>query len=87
MNVIAVSTNVFVIKGIVCDRCGVEVTKRKFVVNVWGISAGSACGTFGISVIAEQNRLLVGLPTKKLDSIIYYERYVVVSRVLPLKKA
>ena len=30
-------------KGIVCDRCGVEVTERKFVVNVWDTSIGGSC--------------------------------------------
>lgn len=67
-------------KGIVCDRCGVEVTEKKVrrerlghislvvpVVHIWCFR--SAPNKIGY---------LLGLPSKKLDMIIYYERYVVI---------
>jgi len=67
-------------KGIVCDRCGVEVTEKKVrrermghislvvpVAHIWYFKS-----------LPNKIGYLLGLPTKKLDSIIYYERYVVV---------
>ncbi len=68
-------------KGIVCDRCGVEVTEKKVrrermghinlvvpVAHIWYFKS-----------LPNKIGYLLGLPTKKLDMIIYYERYVVVS--------
>ncbi len=68
-------------KGIVCDRCGVEVTEKKVrrertghislvvpVAHIWYFKS-----------LPNKIGLLIGLPTKKLDSIIYYERYVVIN--------
>ncbi|NLB92473.1 MAG: DNA-directed RNA polymerase subunit beta', partial [Bacteroidales bacterium] len=68
-------------KGIVCDRCGVEVTEKKVrrermghiglvvpVAHIWYFRS-----------LPNKIGYLLGLPTKKLDSIIYYERYVVVN--------
>lgn len=68
-------------KGIVCDRCGVEVTEKKVrrermghitlvvpVAHIWYFRS-----------IPNKIGYLLGLPSKKLDSIIYYERYVVVN--------
>lgn len=67
-------------KGIVCDRCGVEVTEKKVrrermghiqlvvpVAHIWYFRS-----------LPNKIGYLLGLPTKKLDSIIYYERYVVI---------
>ena len=67
-------------KGIVCDRCGVEVTEKKVrrermghinlvvpVAHIWYFRS-----------LPNKIGYLLGLPTKKLDLIIYYERYVVV---------
>ena len=67
-------------KGIVCDRCGVEVTEKKVrrermghiqlvvpVAHIWYFRS-----------LPNKIDYLLGLPTKKLDSIIYYERYVVI---------
>jgi len=68
-------------KGIVCDRCGVEVTEKKVrrermghinlvvpVAHIWYFkSTPSKIG------------YLLGIPQKKLESIVYYERYVVVN--------
>ncbi|ACY40203.1 DNA-directed RNA polymerase subunit beta' [Blattabacterium sp. (Blattella germanica) str. Bge] len=67
-------------KGIVCDRCGVEVTEKKVrrermghislvvpVVHIW-------CFRTSPNKIG----YLLGLPAKKLEMIIYYERYVVI---------
>ncbi len=66
-------------KGIVCDRCGVEVTEKKV--------RRERCGHIELIVPVAHiwyfrslpNKIgnLLGLPTKKLDSVIYYERYVV----------
>ncbi|MBE6209034.1 MAG: DNA-directed RNA polymerase subunit beta' [Rikenellaceae bacterium] len=67
-------------KGIVCDRCGVEVTEKKVrrermghislvvpVVHIWYFRS-----------LPSKIGYLLNIPTKKLESIIYYERYVVV---------
>src|SRR6056300_1196689 len=67
-------------KGIVCDRCGVEVTEKKVrrdrvghislvvpVVHIWYFRS-----------LPNKIGYLLGLPSKKLDMIIYYERYVVI---------
>jgi DNA-directed RNA polymerase subunit beta' len=67
-------------KGIVCDRCGVEVTEKK----VRRVRMGHIQLTVPVAHIwyfrSLPNKIgyLLGLPTKKLDAIIYYERYVVV---------
>ncbi|NTW32720.1 MAG: DNA-directed RNA polymerase subunit beta', partial [Bacteroidetes bacterium] len=68
-------------KGIVCDRCGVEVTEKKVrrermghiqlivpVAHIWFFRS-----------LPNKIGYLIGLPTKKLDSIIYYEKYVVIN--------
>ncbi|KXC09297.1 DNA-directed RNA polymerase subunit beta' [Porphyromonas gingivalis] len=67
-------------RGIVCDRCGVEVTEKKVrrermghihlvvpVAHIWYFRS-----------LPNKIGYLLGLPTKKLDAIIYYERYVVI---------
>ena len=67
-------------KGIVCDRCGVEVTEKKVrreraghiqlvvpVAHIWYFRS-----------LPNKMGYLLGIPTKKLDSIVYYERYVVI---------
>jgi len=67
-------------KGIICDRCGVEVTEKKVrrermghielvvpVAHIWYFKS-----------LPNKIGYLLGLPTKKLDQIIYYERYVVI---------
>ncbi|MDE6509774.1 MAG: DNA-directed RNA polymerase subunit beta', partial [Muribaculaceae bacterium] len=67
-------------KGIVCDRCGVEVTEKKVrrervghiklevpVAHIWYFRS-----------LPNKIGYLLGLPSKKLDSVIYYERYVVI---------
>jgi DNA-directed RNA polymerase subunit beta' len=68
-------------KGIVCDRCGVEVTEKKVrrermghiqlvvpVVHIWFFRS-----------LPNKIGALLGLPTKKLESVIYYERYIVIN--------
>ena len=67
-------------KGIVCDRCGVEVTEKKVrrersghielvvpVAHIWYFRS-----------LPNKIGYLLGMPTKKLDAVIYYEKYVVV---------
>ncbi|MEL6152779.1 MAG: DNA-directed RNA polymerase subunit beta', partial [Bacteroidota bacterium] len=67
-------------KGIICDRCGVEVTEKKVrrermghielvipVAHIWYFRS-----------LPNKMGYLLGLPTKKLDQIIYYERYIVI---------
>ena len=67
-------------KGIVCDRCGVEVTEKKVrrertghielvvpVAHIWCFRS-----------LPNKIGYLLGLPTKKLDSVVYYEKYIVV---------
>ncbi len=67
-------------RGIVCDRCGVEVTEKKVrrermghislvvpVAHIWYFKS-----------LPNKIGYLLGLPTKKVDAIIYYERYVVI---------
>ena len=82
-------------KGIVCDRCGVEVTEKKVrrersghiqlvvpVAHIWYFRS-----------LPNKIGYLLGIPTKKLDAIIYYERYVVIQpgvmendKEMPLQK-
>ena len=67
-------------KGIVCDRCGVEVTEKKV--------RRERCGHIELVVpvahiwyfrsLPNKIGYLLGMPTKKLDAVIYYERYVVI---------
>ncbi|MBQ9200835.1 MAG: DNA-directed RNA polymerase subunit beta' [Bacteroidales bacterium] len=67
-------------KGIVCDRCGVEVTEKKVrrermghiqlvvpVAHIWYFRS-----------LPNKIGYLLGLPTKKLNAVIYYERYIVI---------
>ncbi len=67
-------------KGIVCDRCGVEVTERKVrrersghielvvpVAHIWYFRS-----------LPNKIGYLLGLPTKKLDAVVYYEKYIVI---------
>jgi DNA-directed RNA polymerase subunit beta' len=74
-------------KGIVCDRCGVEVTEKKVrrermghialvvpVAHIWYFRS-----------LPNKIGYLLGLPTKKLDQIIYYERYVVIQTGIATK--
>ena len=69
-------------KGIVCDRCGVEVTEKKVrrermghiqlvvpVAHIWYFRS-----------LPNKIGYLLGIPTKKLDMIIYYERYIVIQK-------
>jgi DNA-directed RNA polymerase subunit beta' len=68
-------------RNIVCDRCGVEVTEKKVrrersghiqlmvpVAHIWYFRS-----------LPNKIGYLLGLPTKKLDSVIYYERYIVIN--------
>ncbi|MBP7496844.1 MAG: DNA-directed RNA polymerase subunit beta' [Bacteroidales bacterium] len=68
-------------KGIVCDRCGVEVTEKKVrrqrvghiqlvvpVAHIWFFKS-----------LPNKIGALLGLPTKKIESIIYYENYVIIN--------
>ena len=67
-------------KGVVCDRCGVEVTEKKVrrersghialvvpVAHIWYFRS-----------LPNKIGYLLGIPTKKLDAVIYYERYIVI---------
>jgi len=67
-------------KGIVCDRCGVEVTEKKVrreraghielvvpVAHIWYFRS-----------LPNKIGYLLGLPTKKLEQVIYYEKYIVI---------
>ncbi|MDE7236935.1 MAG: DNA-directed RNA polymerase subunit beta', partial [Paramuribaculum sp.] len=68
-------------KGIVCDRCGVEVTEKKVrrermghiklsvpVAHIWYFRS-----------LPNKIGYLLGVPSKKLDAVIYYERYIVIN--------
>ncbi len=74
-------------KGIVCDRCGVEVTEKKVrrerighinlvvpVAHIWYFRS-----------LPNKIGYLLGIPSKKLDMIIYYERYVVIQQGIAKK--
>ncbi|MBL7692712.1 MAG: DNA-directed RNA polymerase subunit beta', partial [Flavipsychrobacter sp.] len=67
-------------KGIVCDRCGVEVTEKKVrrerlghiklvvpIVHIWYFKS-----------LPNKIGYLLGVSSKKMESIVYYERYVVI---------
>ena len=68
-------------RGIVCDRCGVEVTEKK----VRRERMGHIALTVPVAHIwyfkSAPNKIsaLLGLPSKKLESVIYYEKYIVVN--------
>ncbi len=75
-------------KGIVCDRCGVEVTEKKVrrdrvghinlvvpVAHIWYFRS-----------LPNKIGYLLGIPSKKLDMIIYYERYVVIQSGIAKKE-
>jgi len=74
-------------KGIVCDRCGVEVTEKKV--------RRERIGHIGLVVpiahiwyfrsLPNKIGYLLGIPSKKLDMIIYYERYVVIQQGIAKK--
>jgi len=68
-------------KGIVCERCGVEVTEKKVrrermghiklvvpVAHIWYLRS-----------LPSKMAALLGVPTKKLDSVIYYEKYIILN--------
>ncbi|MCQ2213662.1 MAG: DNA-directed RNA polymerase subunit beta' [Bacteroidaceae bacterium] len=68
-------------KGIVCDRCGVEVTEKKVrrertghialvvpIAHIWYFRS-----------LPNKIGYLLGIPTKKLDAIIYYEKYIIIN--------
>ena len=75
-------------KGVTCDRCGVEVTEKKVrrersghiqlvvpIVHIWYFRS-----------LPNKIGYLLGLPTKKLDMVIYYERYIVIQPGILAKK-
>lgn len=68
-------------RGIVCDRCGVEVTEKKVRRERMGhISlVVPVAHIWYFRTLPNKIGYLLGLPSKKLDSIIYYERYVVIN--------
>jgi len=68
-------------KGIICDRCGVEVTEKKVRRERMGHIALTVpvAHIWYFKSLPNKIGYLLGLPTKKLDSIIYYERYVVIN--------
>ena len=67
-------------RGIVCDRCGVEVTEKK----VRRERMGHITLTVPVAHIwyfkSAPNKIsaLIGMPSKKLETVIYYEKYVVI---------
>ncbi|MFH1320273.1 MAG: DNA-directed RNA polymerase subunit beta' [Bacteroidota bacterium] len=68
-------------KGIICDRCGVEVTDKKVRRDRTGHIqlVVPVCHIWYFRSLPNKIGYLLGLPTKKLDTIIYYERYVVIN--------
>jgi DNA-directed RNA polymerase subunit beta' len=68
-------------KGIVCDRCGVEVTEKKVRRERMGhISlVVPVAHIWYFRTLPNKIGYLLGLPTKKLETIVYYERYVVIN--------
>ena len=61
-------------KGIVCDRCGVEVTEKKVHISL----VGPVAHIWYFRSLPSKIGYLLGIPSKKLETIIYYERYVVI---------
>ncbi|MFV0506433.1 MAG: DNA-directed RNA polymerase subunit beta' [Bacteroidales bacterium] len=68
-------------KGIVCDRCGVEVTEKKVRRDRMGHIAlvVPVAHIWYFKSLPNKIGYLLGIPTKKLDTIVYYEKYVVVN--------
>ena len=69
-------------KGIVCDRCGVEVTEKKVRRERTGhiLLIVPVAHIWYFRTLPNKIGYLLGLPTKKFDSIIYYERYIVIQK-------
>ena len=67
-------------KGIVCDRCGVEVTEKKVRRERMGHIqlVVPAAHIWYFKSLPNKIGYLLGMPSKKLDQIIYYERYVII---------
>ena len=67
-------------KGIVCDRCGVEVTEKKVRrERMWHIQlVVPVAHIWYFRSLPNKIGYLLGLPSKKLDAVIYYERYIVI---------
>ena len=67
-------------KGIVCDRCGVEVTEKKVRRERLGHIqlVGPVAHIWYFRSLPNKIGYLLGLPSKKLDAVIYYERYIVI---------
>jgi DNA-directed RNA polymerase subunit beta' len=66
-------------KGIICDRCGVEVTEKKVRRDRVGhINLVVPIAHLVFPSLPNKIGYILGLPSKKLDMIIYYERYVVI---------
>lgn len=67
-------------KGIICDRCGVEVTEKKVRRERAGHIelVAPVAHTWYFRSLPNKIGYMLGLPAKKLDQIIYYERYVVI---------
>ncbi|MDR2286458.1 MAG: DNA-directed RNA polymerase subunit beta' [Prevotellaceae bacterium] len=67
-------------RGIVCDRCGVEVTEKKVRRERMGHIALVVPVAHIWYFRSAPNKLayLLGIPAKKLEAVIYYERYVVI---------
>ena len=67
-------------KGIVCDRCGVEVTEKKVRRERMGhISlVVPVAHIWYFRTLPNKIGYLLGIPSKKLDAVVYYERYVVI---------
>jgi len=67
-------------KGIICDRCGVEVTEKKVRRERTGHIelVIPIAHTWYFRSLPSKIGNLLGLPTKKLDQVIYYERFVVI---------
>lgn len=75
-------------RGVVCDRCGVEIIERKVrrermghiqlvipIVHIWYFRS-----------LPNKIGYLLGIPSKKLDTIIYYERFIVIQPGITNKK-
>ena len=67
-------------KGITCERCGVEVTEKKVrrermghirlvvpIAHIWYLRS-----------LPSKMAALLGIPTKKLETVIYYEKYIII---------
>ncbi len=65
-------------KGVICEKCGVEVTTAKFVVNVWvTLSLLLQLHIWFLKSLPSRIGLLLDMTLRDIERVLYFESYVV----------